>query len=331
MFIEQVITIDKSLKNRLLNFLKYLLGSLIIITISTFGQAPLMLGILGKSYFDGKGIPVLDDVGIMTFFDPNLTLFLIMLTFVFGLVGVYIVIKNIHNQTVLQVTTARRTVDWNRICFSFLIWAGFTILSTGALYYISPENFLINFRLLPFLILVLIGVIMIPLQTSCEEYVFRGYLMQGFGNLARNRWFPLLMTSVIFGGMHIFNPEVEKLGYIVMIYYIGTGFLLGIMTLMDDGMELALGFHAANNLIGALLVTADWTALQTHSILKDISEPSAGFDILVPVFVVYPFLLFMYSKKYGWTNWKEKLTGIIKIEDKNSSNEITGYHENANL
>ena len=33
-----------------------------------------------------------------------------------------------------------------------------------------------------------------------------------------------------------------------MIYYIGTGFLFGIMTLMDEGTELALGFHAANNL-----------------------------------------------------------------------------------
>jgi hypothetical protein len=41
---------------------------------------------------------------------------------------------------------------------------------------------------------------------------------------------------------------------------------------MDEGMELALGFHA-NNLVGALLVTSDWSAFQTHSIFKDISEP----------------------------------------------------------
>ena len=62
--------------------------------------------------------------------------------------------------------------------------------------------------------------------------------------------------------MHIANPEVGKLGMIIMVYYIGTGFFLGIMTLMDEGLELALGFHAANNLIGALLVTADWTAFK---------------------------------------------------------------------
>lgn len=119
------------------------------------------------------------------------------------------------------------------------------------------------------------------------------------------------MTSVIFGMMHIFNPEVSKMGYIILVYYIGTGFLLGIMTLMDEGMELALGFHAANNLIGALLVTSEWSAFKTESILKDLSEPSAGIDVILPVILVYPLLLFIFSKKYKWLNWQEKLTGKI--------------------
>ncbi|GAA6773041.1 hypothetical protein AAGS39_37960 [Flavobacterium sp. CGRL2] len=179
----------------------------------------------------------------------------------------------------------------------------------------APEQFVLNFKLIPFLILVVLGSILIPIQTSTEEYVFRGYLMQGFANLARNRWFPLLMTSVIFGSMHWANPEVAKMGNVIMIYYIGTGLFLGIITLMDEGMELALGFHAANNLVGALLVTSDWSVFQTHSIFKDLSEPSAGIDVILPVVVIYPILLFIFSKKYGWTNWKERLTGDInKIE-----------------
>jgi hypothetical protein len=49
---------------------------------------------------------------------------------------------------------------------------------------------------------------------------------------------------------------------------------------MDEGMELALGFHAANNLVGALLINSDWSAFQTNSIFKDISEPSAGLDVI---------------------------------------------------
>ena len=115
----------------------------------------------------------------------------------------------------------------------------------------------------------------------------------------------------MFGGLHFFNPEVDKLGPIIMIYYIGTGFFLGIMTLMDEGMELALGFHAGNNMIAAMLVTADWTVFQTESILKDISEPAAGFDVIVPVVIMYPIFLGIMAWKYKWTGWGEKLFGKV--------------------
>ena len=81
---------------------------------------------------------------------------------------------------------------------------------------------------------------------------------------------------------------------------------------MDEGMELALGFHAGNNLIAALLVTADWTAFRTESILKDISEPSAGFDVVGPVFIIYPIFLIILAWRYKWTGWKEKLFGKIE-------------------
>jgi membrane protease YdiL (CAAX protease family) len=224
----------------------------------------------------------------------------------------------LHNQTLLSVTTSRKKVDWSRILFSFIVWSIFSALSFWAVYLRSPENFVWNFKLIPFLILVLVGIIMIPIQTSTEEYVFRGYLMQGFANLAQNKWFPLLMTSLIFGSMHVFNPEVAKMGYVIMIYYIGTGLFLGVITLMDEGIELALGFHAANNLVGAILVTSDWSVFQTYSIFKDMSEPSAGLDVILPIFVVYPILLFIFSKKYNWSNWKEKLTEkIITLEPPN--------------
>ena len=136
--------------------------------------------------------------------------------------------------------------------------------------------------------------------------------MQGIGILTKNRWLPLFLTSIAFGLLHIANPEIEKLGNILLIHYIGTGFLLGIMTLMDEGLELALGFHAANNLVASLLMTADWTAFQTNSILKDISDPTMGsLEIILPVFVVYPILLYVLSLKYNWTNWRDKLFGPI--------------------
>ncbi|SDZ95512.1 CPBP family intramembrane glutamic endopeptidase [Bizionia paragorgiae] len=233
---------------------------------------------------------------------------------VIALAALFFWVKYIHGQSITSLTTARKKIDWKRILFSFFLWG---LLSSGLVlidYVATPENYLPNFELEPFLYLAAIAILLVPIQTSFEEYLFRGYLMQGIGVMAKNRWLPLVITSVLFGVMHIANPEVGKLGYFIMVYYIGTGFFLGIITLMDEGLELALGFHAANNLFTALLVTADWTAFQTHSILKDVSDPteSSIFQIVLPVFVIFPILLIIFSKRYQWTNWKDKLFGTIE-------------------
>ena len=242
----------------------------------------------------------------------NQVLFENLIPFAIGLGGVFFWVKYIHNQRIRTLTTSRKKVDWKRIFFAFSVWGFITAFFIFIDYQVSPEDYIFNFQLEPFLYLVLIAVLLIPLQTSFEEYFFRGYLMQGLGVASKNRWFPLIFTSLIFGLLHIANPEVEKLGYGILVYYIGTGFFLGIITLMDEGLELALGFHAANNLITALLVTANWTAFQTNSVLIDVSMPKLGADVYLPVFVVFPVLVYIFSKKYGWTNWKEKLTGKIE-------------------
>jgi membrane protease YdiL (CAAX protease family) len=320
MFIEQGIKAENP-------FWKYLVGSAIIIFAAFIGQIPLVLAIFVESITSKRPFPGTNDE-VMTFLPSNQTLFWILLSFVFAMAAIVLVVKFLHKQTFLSVTTTRKKVDWGRIFFSFGMWTGFTILTTWIDYKMSPENYVVNFNLPAFAILAVIAIIMIPIQTSTEEYVFRGYLMQGFGRLSGNKIFPLVMTSVIFGGMHILNPEVDKMGYMIMVYYIGTGFFLGILTLMDEGMELSLGFHAANNLIGALLVTSDWSALRTESILKDVSEPTAGYDVLLPVVVIFPILLFIFSKKYGWTNWTEKLSGNIAI---NPNDVVTDASNNTNL
>jgi hypothetical protein len=314
MFVEQGV-------NRENKFWKYIVGSLLIILASTVGQIPLLIAIVVKVFSEGKTMPTSGE-DLMKVVDSNLSLFLVLFSFAVAMVGFYFVITLFHKQTFISVTTSRKKVDWKRILFSFTLWSIFTIFSTVYSYYSSPENFVINFQPIPFVILFIISIVFIPIQTSTEEYVFRGYLMQGFANLSKNKWFPLLMTSLIFGTMHIVNPEVSKMGYIIMIYYVGTGLLLGIMTLMDEGMELALGFHAANNLITALLVTSDWSALQTNSVLKDISNPAVGSDVILPIIIVFPLILIIMSKKYNWTNWKEKLTGkIILVEEQVLDNE----------
>lgn len=304
---------------------RYLVGFIIIFLASQIGSIPLIIAVMFKVMTNGGDIESIQDPNVlMTVLDSNLTLFLMLLSFAVGLLAVYLVVKYLHKQTFVELTTSRKKTDWGRVFFGFGLIAITTIVVTGLDYYSNPEDYVLQFNLVPFLILAVIAVIMIPLQTSFEEYLFRGYLMQGIGVLAKNKWVPLVITSVVFGGLHLANPEVEKLGNVIMIYYIGTGFFLGIMTLMDEGMELALGFHAGNNLIAALLVTADWTVFKTNSVLKDISDPSAGFDVIAPVLILYPIFLLLMAWRYKWHDWGGKLFGKVEepivIAEENNQN-----------
>ena len=361
---------------------KYLLGFIVIFIIWQLGTLPFALLAMFKVLAEGGDVSSLDDPNqLMTILDSNLTLFLMLLSFAIGLLGLFIWVKKVHGQPILTVTTTRKKIDWGRFAFGFGLIAIVTVVLTVLDYYGNPDDYVLQFDLVPFVILAIIAILLVPLQTSFEEYLFRGYLMQGIGVSTHNRKFPffliynilffsaygyilsyynlsivintvillagmgllfwlltsnvldsfmtspgyikvhkslmtnftpLFITSVIFGGLHFFNPEVDKLGPIIMVYYIGTGFFLGIITLMDEGLELALGFHAGNNLVAALLVTADWTAFQTNSILKDISEPTAGLDVLIPVLVFYPIFLGIMAWRYKWKHWGAKLFGKIE-------------------
>ena len=294
------------------NWWLYLAGLAIIFIVVLLGQIPYAIVLIAKAFESGVDIQKLESSEAMRLLESNLNLFLLLLSYAAGFLAVLFVVKTLHKQSIRSLTTSRTKIDWKRFWFAFLFWG---IISSGLVlvdHYTSPENYVFNFELVPFLILAVIAIVLVPLQTSFEEYLFRGYLMQGIGVLCKNRWLPLIITSVAFGLLHIANPEIEKLGYILLVHYIGTGFFLGIITLMDEGLELALGFHAANNLFTALLVTADWTAFQTNSLLKDISEPDIeNSEIFASVLIIYPILIFIFARVYNWTNWKDKLAGSV--------------------
>jgi uncharacterized protein len=281
------------------NWWLYLAGLAIIFIVVLLGQIPYAIVLIAKAFESGVDIQKLESSEAMRLLESNLNLFLLLLSYAAGFLAVLFVVKTLHKQSIRSLTTSRTKIDWKRFWFAFLFWG---IISSGLVlvdHYTSPENYVFNFELVPFLILAVIAIVLVPLQTSFEEYLFRGYLMQGIGVLCKNRWLPLIITSVAFGLLHIANPEIEKLGYILLVHYIGTGFFLGIITLMDEGLELALGFHAANNLFTALLVTADWTAFQTNSLLKDISEPDIeNSEIFASVLIIYPILIFIFARVY---------------------------------
>ncbi len=302
MYIENVLKV----KN---DWWRYFIGCCVVFIATQIGSIPFIIAIFSKVGVEGSS--QIDQFTMMTVLgDSNLTLFYFLIPFLFGLLGLFIVVKFIHKQTFLSLTTSRKKIDFSKIVTSFLLACSIVLLSTITSYLISPEDYLFNFELKPFLILAMISILLIPIQTSFEEYIFRGYLMQGIGAIVKNKWIPLLITSLLFGFLHYWNPEIDKLGNLSIIYYVLTGLFLGVITLMDKGMELAIGFHAGNNVFISLLVTADWTVFQTNSIIKNVGEPDLT-SMLVPFFIIYPLLILYFSKKYNWTDWKENLSGRI--------------------
>ena len=276
------------------------------------GMIPLMITAVLKSPNSAAFEKTLTNIAQGKDIEPNLFLFVMILSFAIGLFFLLASVFLIHKRPIRSVITSRKNIDWKRVFFAFGLWFSLAVAMLSLDYFANPEHFEWHFKLQPFLILVLISLLLLPLQTSFEEILFRGYFMQGIGIAFKNAWVPLFFTAIAFGLLHGANPEVDKLGYGIFVYYIGTGLFFGIATLMDEGLELSLGMHAANNIVAAVFVTTHWTAFQTDALLLDTSEPSLGLQAYLPVFVIYPLILWVYSKKYAWKNWKEKLFGKIR-------------------
>ncbi len=293
---------------------RWLLGLLVIfLGCQLLGALPFTIAIAVKAVSDGNMAVLSDESALMSYLPSNVTFFFLMFSFVVGTIVWWLWIKYVHKLTWTQATTSRAKFDWSRAWFAFAVVGFFSIVSTVAGYYLMPEDYIWNFDPVNFGILFVLAIVLVPIQTTWEELYFRSYMMQGVGLMAKNRAVPFIVTSVVFGMMHIFNPEIGKLGYTIMFWYIGTGFLLGLFTLMDEGTELAIGFHAANNLFIALLVTADWTAFQTESLLIDISDPEVNFATFIPLLVYYPLLVLLFAWKYKWKNWNQRLFGKIEL------------------
>ena len=296
--------LEKIRENQESRFDRYVIGTLIIVFTFFVAQIPHTYAVIKAVGLEQLG--TLDVAGILQALPPNTTLVLMLFPFMLVAVLVLVLIRYLHNISIREFITARDKIDWKRIGFAFtwivLLNSLFFIIS----YYTNPSDFQWNFNPQAFFTLFLIAIVLVPLQTSAEELFFRGYLMQGFGQIFKNRIFPLLITSLLFGFMHFGNPEIDKLGPLLIVSYVSMGFFFGIITLMDEGLELALGYHAGNNLLISLLVTSDWTAFQTQSLFLDVSEP----DVYMLAFMQLPMLLILlalFSWKYKWKCWYQRL------------------------
>jgi membrane protease YdiL (CAAX protease family) len=239
-----------------------------------------------------------DAVGI----NRSLLLALMMSMFACTLLFFYLTVRFFQKKTLSSIITGFEKIRWNRYFFSFSIWGSLIVVLTVGSYFLSPDTLELKFDFTKFSLLLIVSLIFIPIQTATEELLFRGYLMQGFGIALKNGIIPLVITSVLFGLMHGTNPEVKTHGLLVMMpYYILFGGFLGVLTLLDEGSELAMGIHCANNLVSALLISTKNSVLQTDAIFfTNIENPYTEFLSWIVIALICFFILF---KKYKLSNW----------------------------
>jgi membrane protease YdiL (CAAX protease family) len=226
-------------------------------------------------------------------FDPNIGLLMMLFPFLTGLLTFIILIKPLNARSIWQTINGTSSVRWSRFFISAFFW---TLLCAAYLFIykgIDPSNFILNNSSSTLLILIGISILLLPFQAAFEEILFRGYLMQGFAVLALNRWFPLIMTSLLFGLMHAFNPEIREFGFFTMMpQYIMFGLLFGITTILDDGIEVALGAHTANNVFMSIMVTNSSSVLQTPALFEQRHiDPWIDFTGLVVSALVFLFIM----------------------------------------
>jgi hypothetical protein len=159
-------------------FWMYLLGSFVVIIFTVIGQLPLTFFITSASISASGGDPMV----ALRNLDKNLQLFLLLVPFAVGFLGLFLVVKKMHERILRSISTSRQSLDWKRIFYAFFIWGVFSIILIFGDYFIYPENYQWNFNFRSFVFLFLIAIFLMPIQTSLEEYIFRGYLMQGFCN-----------------------------------------------------------------------------------------------------------------------------------------------------
>lgn len=98
------------------------------------------------------------------------------------------------------------------------------------------------------------------------------------------------------------HPELKKFGYVFILNYILMGCAAGIMTVMDDGTELAIGVHIINNLYSAIFIGYSASALQTSTIYHIKDYDATFFSVsMILGFVIF---LGICYKKYQWNSFK---------------------------
>jgi membrane protease YdiL (CAAX protease family) len=165
---------------------------------------------------------------------------------------------------------------------------------------VDPTNFQTSIQWKEWLIFLPFALLLLPFQTACEEFFFRGLLLQWFHRMMPSVPFVgVILSSVCFGLMHSLNPEVESFGFFsAMGSYMLMGLSLAILAVVDEGLELPSAFHFANNLFSFTILGYTNMVLPSPCLFM-LKEPLPLMDYVSTV-LIFLVLVLVFCRKQGY-------------------------------
>jgi membrane protease YdiL (CAAX protease family) len=231
---------------------------------------------------------------------PVLLEFLVtMSSFLPFLAATFLAVRFIHERPIKTLVTGEDRIRWGRIFAGAGLWMLIAGLLAGVEAALYPGRYVLTFQPLLWLIFAAFAIVLVPIQTSAEEFFFRGYLLQWIGLRLRNIWLLSLINGFLFFLPHSVNPEMAANGLLIGLGYFAMGVFLTLITLQDRGMELALGMHAGNNLFAALFANYEVSSLPSPSIFTvQTLDPVYGLLSLLAGMIVF-YAVFFYFIRSG--------------------------------
>jgi membrane protease YdiL (CAAX protease family) len=142
------------------------------------------------------------------------------------------------------------------------------------------------------LVLELVGTAILP--GFMEELFFRGILFRWIEEFAGS-WSALLLTSALFGALHLFNPNATW--FAAFAIAVEAGVLLGGVYMLTGNLWMAMGLHAAWNFTQGEVFDVPVSGLDEHGLVTaQMSGPALlsgnGFGLEASVFGLIPATVF---------------------------------------
>ncbi len=211
-------------------------------------------------------------------------------------------LRRLHRRPLRSLVSPGGPFRWRLLWVAGVCWFVLAGLVDLAQYLIEPSVYRWSFdpaRFWPYLVAALLWM---PVQTSAEELVFRGYLTQAVGLRARRVWLPVVVPALLFALLHLPNPEVGALGLVYALpQYLGIGLLLGWLTVRSQGLEMAIGLHLANNLYTGLVAGLSDGALPSASLFTiENLDPMLNLILIFIAGMLFLLLTNRIARRWSW-------------------------------